>query len=206
MNVVIVDYGMGNLRSVQRALEECGASGSISNDPRAIEQAEALVIPGVGAFADGMKNLAERGLSASIRTAAEEARVPVLGICLGMQLLADRGFESDDSQGLGLVPGEVKRLEPRADERLPHVGWNEVHGGAGAELLDGIAEGTDFYFVHSYHFVPADNADIVARTPYAGGFVSMIHRQNVWGAQFHPEKSGRPGFRLLTNFLRQGLR
>jgi glutamine amidotransferase len=205
MKVLVVDYGMGNLASVGRALEECGASVVISDDADAIERAEALVIPGVGAFGDGMKNLNARHLSPSIRRAAE-ARVPVLGICLGMHLLADRGFEGGEAEGLGLVPGEVRRLDPQANERLPHVGWNEVQFERGGGLLDEIKSGTDFYFVHSYHLAPADERDVAARTPYCGGFVSVVGRDNVWGTQFHPEKSSRSGFHVLANFLKQATR
>jgi glutamine amidotransferase len=206
MKVLVVDYGMGNLASVGRALEECGASVVTSDDPGEIERAEAVVIPGVGAFADGMKNLNARHLSDSIRRVAGEARVPVLGICLGMHLLADRGFEGGEIEGLGLIGGEVRRLEAQPGERLPHVGWNEVQVEDRGGLLDEIESGTDFYFVHSYHLAPADEGDVAARTPYCGGFVSVVRRHNVWGTQFHPEKSSRPGFRVLANFLKQGAR
>jgi imidazole glycerol-phosphate synthase subunit HisH len=202
MTVVVVDYGMGNLRSVRRALEECGAAVAISGDPAELRRADALVIPGVGAFADGIRNLHSQGLASAIRSVALEERVPVLGICLGMQMFADCGFETEESRGLGLVPGQVRRMEPAPGERVPHVGWNEVQAESSADLLEGIAPGEDFYFVHSFHLVPADAGDVVARTPYAGAFVSVIHRGNIWGTQFHPEKSGRPGFRLLSNFLR----
>jgi glutamine amidotransferase len=206
MRVLVVDYGMGNMASVRRALEECGASVVTSDDPGAIDRAEALVIPGVGAFADGMKNLNARHLADSVRRAAGQARVPVLGICLGMHLLADRGFEGGEVEGLGLIGGEVRRLEPHRNERLPHVGWNEVQVERSDALLHGVASGTDFYFVHSYHLAPADETDVAARTPYCGGFVSVVRRHNVWGTQFHPEKSGRAGFRVLENFLKQGNR
>lgn len=203
MTVLIVDYGMGNLRSVQRAFEECGARAAISSSPADILGAAAVVIPGVGAFAEGMQHLESRGLAVALRTAAVEHRVPILGICLGMQLLANRGHEVRPTAGLGLIPGEVRVLEPRMGERLPHVGWNELHFREQTPaLFTGIQNQTDFYFVHSFHFIPENDAAIVARTPYAGGFASAVQQGNLWGVQFHPEKSSRAGFQLLRNFLR----
>jgi glutamine amidotransferase len=203
MKVLVVDYGMGNLGSISRSLEECGASVSVSDDPREIAAATHVVLPGVGSFADGMANLRARGLEEPLRKAAAEDRVPLLGICLGMQMLASSGKEGGDTEGLGFIPGEVVPLVPAVEgERIPHVGWNEVHPRRPSPLFEGIAAGTDFYFVHSYRFAPAEGESALAVTPYCGGFVSAVSRENVAGVQFHPEKSGRPGFALLRNFLR----
>ena len=206
MNPVIVDYGMGNLGSVRRSLEECGARPVVSSDPAVAAGASCLILPGVGAFADGMEHLESRGLAAAVRKAAAEG-TPVLGICLGMQLLAERGFEGGETRGLGLIPGEVRRLVADAPgTRIPHVGWNEVSPRGGISppppsLFEGIPDRSDFYFVHSYAFRPAREADVAAVTSYCGGFVSAVASGNVFGVQFHPEKSSKRGFSLLKNFL-----
>lgn len=202
MTVLIVDYGMGNLASARRSLEECGAHVLVSDQPRDVKQAERIVVPGVGAFPQAMQRLNERGWSDAIREAALAERVPVLGVCLGMQLLADEGEEVEPTRGLGLVPGRIRRIVPsEAKERVPHVGWNEVNPNAPSPLFEGIPAGSDFYFVHSFRFTDADPADVLATTPYAGDFVSAVGRGRVMGVQFHPEKSSRAGFRLLRNFL-----
>lgn len=199
---LIVDYGMGNLGSVRRALEECGSDVVISDDPVDCGRVDHIVLPGVGAFADGMTALKDGGWFDALCTAAQEDKIPLLGICLGMQLLADKGLEGRETAGLGLIPGEVRQLVPNAPEtRIPHVGWNEVHHGGVHPLFTGIPTGTDFYFVHSYHFVPGNAVDALASTPYCGSFVSAIARGTVCGTQFHPEKSSRAGFQLLRNFL-----
>lgn len=203
MSVLIIDYGMGNLASVRRAFEEAGAHVFISNDPSDMADAERLVLPGVGAFYDAMEALREKGWDKAIKQAALKDGLPVLGICLGMQLLAEMGTEGGETQGLGLIPGRVIRLEPvHGKERIPHVGWNEVHFQGPHSLFDGIEKGTDFYFVHSYHFVPHDKENALAITPYCGSFVSVVGRGTVLGTQFHPEKSSKAGLRLLKNFLK----
>lgn len=202
MKVLVVDYGMGNLRSVARALEEVGASPDVSDDPRSVRSADRVVLPGVGAFADGMRQLVGRGWIPALEDAVLGQKVPLLGICLGMQLLADQGSEGEPCRGMGFVPGEVRRLAPSAGgERIPHMGWNEVCVERANPLFHGIADGSDFYFVHSYHLGPADPSAVIATTPYCGRFVSAIGVGAVFGVQFHPEKSSRPGFRLLRNFL-----
>lgn len=201
MTVLVVDYGMGNLASARRALEECGARVLVSDEPRDVRQAERLVVPGVGAFPQAMQRLNERGWTEAIRQAALDDGIPVLGVCLGMQLLADEGEEVEPTAGLGLVPGRITRLAPAAGERVPHVGWNEVVPVGEPPLFAGIPAGSDFYFVHSFHFAAASADDVLATTPYAGGFVSAVGRGRVLGTQFHPEKSSRAGFRLLRNFL-----
>jgi imidazole glycerol-phosphate synthase subunit HisH len=199
VNVVIVDYGMGNLASVRRALEECGARVLVSGDPGSARQADALILPGVGAFADGMAHLKATGWADGLKKAVAGG-TPLLGICLGMQLLADKGFEGGECEGLGLISGQVKRLES-GNERIPHVGWNEVVPVRGCALLEGIPSGTDFYFVHSYQFLATHPEDVLATTPYCGGFASIIGKNHVAGTQFHPEKSSKKGFCLIRNFL-----
>lgn len=201
MKVLIINYGLGNLASVRRAFEECGAEALVSARPEDLEQSERIVLPGVGAFPKGMANLHAAGWPEKIRGALQNPGVQLLGICLGMQLLAELGEEVTPTPGLGLIRGTVRRLDARAGERVPHVGWNEVHPSQASPLLAGINDGTDFYFVHSYHFDAADPGSVVATTPYCGSFVSVVRQDNVWGTQFHPEKSSKPGFRLIRNFL-----
>lgn len=199
--VAIVDYGMCNLDSIRRALEECGAQPRVTDDPADLEQAERIVLPGVGTFADAMRNLCERGLDRALREQARQ-QLPILGICLGMQLLASSGSEGGATPGLGLIPGEVTRLQPTPqDPRIPHVGWNEVRTQREHPLFKGIAPGKDFYFVHSYHFACTNSAHSLATTPYCGGFNSAVSNGSVMGVQFHPEKSQKTGFALLRNFL-----
>jgi len=148
-----------------------------------------------------MARLAERNLVLPIRNAADNG-TPILGVCLGMQLLADTGSEGGKTEGLGLIPGRIKPLLPATpSERLPHMGWNEVEHDGSHHLLGGIAPGTDFYFVHGYYFEPANKDDVVARTPYCGGFPSVVGRGTICGVQFHPEKSHKSGFSLLRRFL-----
>lgn len=201
MTVLIVDYGMGNIASARRAIEECGARVVVSDRPSEVDLADRIVVPGVGAFPLAMQRLRDAGWVEALNRAVLDDGIPLLGVCLGMQLLADESDEVSVTAGLGLIPGRVERIVP-ADpaERVPHVGWNEVNHRDGA-LFEGIPAGADFYFVHSYRFVPSDPATILATTPYAGGFASAVGKGRVAGVQFHPEKSSRAGFRLLRNFL-----
>jgi glutamine amidotransferase len=193
---------MSNLGSVRRAFEECGADVTTSHDPADLNHAERIVLPGVGAFADGMANLNAAGWPDQLRKTLKNPDVQLLGICLGMQLLATKGFENGETFGLDLIPGEVVRLNPgKSEDRIPHVGWNEVHYDRPHPLTEGINNGTDFYFVHSYHFTVKDNSTSIATTPYCCGFTSVVGLKNVVGTQFHPEKSSRPGFQLIRNFL-----
>lgn len=202
MHVVIIDYGMGNLGSVRRSFEECGASVVISDRPEDLKRASHAVLPGVGAFGAGMKNLRDKGLVQPIRELAIDDGVPLLGICLGMQLLAEKGLEGGQTEGLRLIAGQVERLAPRStSERVPHVGWNEVHTTAEWPLFAGIPEGADFYFVHSYHLSPGDERQLAAFAPYCGRTTAAVVAGSVCGVQFHPEKSSRAGFRLIRNFL-----
>jgi glutamine amidotransferase len=201
MKAAVIDYGMGNLASVRRALEEAGASVSIVDDPDAIGDASHIVLPGVGAFKDAMSRLEAAAWPERLTRAVQMEGIPLLGICLGMQLLADSGEEGGITEGLGLIAGRVMRLTAAAGERIPHVGWNEVNPVKDAALFEGIPAGTDFYFVHSYHFVPAEEQSELARTDYCGEFISAVRCGTVFGVQFHPEKSSRLGLRLLSNFL-----
>jgi glutamine amidotransferase len=201
VQVAIVDYGMGNLDSVARAVEECGGRPLLTDSPRDLAGAAAVILPGVGAFAKGMANIRERGLDRVLVDDVAANDVPLLGVCLGMQLLATTGTEGVETPGLGLVPGRVERLQPPDGLRVPHVGWNEVHHAQPNPLFDGIDSGRDFYFVHSYAMRCDDPADVVATAPYGEDVVAAVARGSVAGVQFHPEKSQKAGFQLLRNFL-----
>jgi glutamine amidotransferase len=199
--VAIVDYGLCNLDSVRRAFETLGAAPFVTDSPGELEAADRIVLPGVGAFPDAMRGLRARGLDDALGALVLDEGVPFLGVCLGMQLLAAVGHEVEECKGLGWVEAEVVRLRGGPGERVPHVGWNEVRAARGSALFAGIPEGADFYFVHSYVVRCADGADVAATTPYCGGFTSAVQRGNVFGVQFHPEKSQGWGLRLLRNFL-----
>jgi glutamine amidotransferase len=199
--IAVVDYGMGNRRSVHKALEHVGAPVQVTADVREIDAADGLIIPGVGAFAAGMESLVARGLDAPIRRAAAEGR-PVLGICLGMQLLFERSSELGDTTGLGLIPGDVTRLQAPG-RRIPHIGWNEVTFVRPSSLTDDLPPaGAAFYHVHSYAAWPADPDDVVATTTYGETFTTIVARGGVMGTQFHPEKSSGHGLALLRGFAR----
>ena len=197
--ITIIDYGMGNLRSVSKALEHLGAACEITSDPERVAGAERLILPGVGAFGDAMAELERRGLVPAIKRYVAGGR-PMLGICLGMQVLMDASEEAPGVAGLGLIPGMVRRF--RTSLKVPHMGWNGVRQIAAAPLFRGIADGEHFYFVHSYYCDPdAAGADAVAgRTDYALDFPSVLWRGNILATQFHPEKSQRIGLKMLENF------
>ena len=199
--VAIVDYGMCNLDSVRRAVEECGADPYVTDQPSELSSADRIILPGVGAFGDAMRALRERDLDTALTEEVLEAGAPFLGICLGMQLLAERGEEGSPVEGLGWIPGHVTKLVPTERDRLvPHMGWNEVVAAQPTPLLEGIPERADFYFVHSY-WLDCPDEFVAARTPYCGNVTAAVQRDNVYGVQFHPEKSQRHGFQLLRNFL-----
>lgn len=201
MSVLIVNYGMGNLASARRAFEVCGASVDVDELPESIHKAERIVIPGVGAFAAAMRSLHDRGWVDPIRQAAQEG-IPVLGICLGMHLLADSGEEGGTTPGLGLIGGRVVRMQAtQGPERIPHYGWNEINPVLATPLLKGIPPQADFFFAHSYHFIPANPDVVLAKTPYCGTLVSAVGIGRVFGIQFHPEKSSHFGLQLIRNFL-----
>ncbi|MDI6692580.1 MAG: imidazole glycerol phosphate synthase subunit HisH [Anaerosomatales bacterium] len=196
--IAIVDYGMGNLRSVQKGFEHAGVSDVVvTSDPRTVESAEALVLPGVGAFRDAAANLRAAGMWDVVRERASSG-APLLGICLGMQLLVDVSYEDGEWEGLGLVRGTCERLP--VGVKVPHIGWNTVEQPKPSPLFAGIPDGTAFYFVHSYRVVPADESCIIGRTEHGVPFASAVESGSVYGVQFHPEKSSEMGLRLLANF------
>jgi len=200
--VAIVDYGMCNLDSVARAVEECGGKAIVTDRARDLDRANRIILPGVGAFPDAMQNIRERSLDELLYEQVFGKEIPILGICLGMQIMATIGHEGRDVQGLGWIPGRVIRMEPFGDDtRIPHIGWNEVYPVRHSTLFSNIEPGKDFYFIHSYHFCPDDEENILTRTPYGKGFVSAIQRKSIFAVQFHPEKSQHTGFKLIKNFL-----
>lgn len=202
MKVAIVDYGMGNLGSVRRALTEVGAEVVVAERPEQLDAADRLILPGVGSFGDGMACLEARGWSGTLRKQVLENGKPLLGICLGMQLLASRGTEWGETPGLDLISGEVVRLDTLGCTlRIPHVGWNAIELRGENKLFADVRDGTDFYFVHSFVFRPTLTAQVMAVTNYDIPIVAAVGAGNVFGTQFHPEKSSWAGLRLLRNFI-----
>lgn len=201
--IVVIDYGMGNLRSVSKALEALGADVTVSSRPDEVARADKLILPGVGAFGAAMEELAARKLLDPIRRSLADGK-PYLGICLGLQLLFETSEENPGVPGLGILPGRVRRFETNghADLKVPHIGWNQVTTGrGGCPLLAGIPEGSFFYFVHSYYADPADRSLVSLETDYGTRFASMVWRGKLFATQFHPEKSQALGLRLLKNFI-----
>lgn len=197
--VTLVDYGMGNLASVAKALERAGADVRLTDSAAGVGRAGAVVLPGVGAFRDAGDRLRRSGLATALLERID-AGVPFLGVCLGLQLLFERGHEGGDWPGLGVFEGEVVRLDTGL--KVPQIGWNELRfGPAGATLAAGLAEPIYVYFVHSYVARPADAAIVAAVTDYDGELVAAVARDNVWAVQFHPEKSSAAGLRMLANFV-----
>ena len=197
--IAIVDYGMGNLRSVQKGFERVGYAAEISDLPEVVERADHIVLPGVGAFGDAMSNLRERELIEPIQESISEGK-PFLGICLGLQLLFAESEEMGSHKGLGLLPGKVRRFPE--GERVPQIGWNQIHIRREVPLLEGVPEDSFFFFVHSYYVDPADDGDRVAMTDYGIGYASIAGRDQAFGVQFHPEKSQDLGLKILQNFAR----
>jgi imidazole glycerol-phosphate synthase subunit HisH len=195
--IAIVDYGMGNLRSVEKALEHVGVTATISSDPTEVRAADGVILPGVGAFPRAMERIEELGLD-ELLTERRDAGVPILGICLGLQLLFDSTTELGGSAGLGLLPGPVAGLDAE-NLKVPHIGWSPVRWERESRLADGIDSETPFYFVHS--FVPQPQpSDLLGSAAYGARFACAAERDNVFGVQFHPEKSSAAGLRLLANF------
>jgi len=192
--IAIVDYGMGNLKSVSKAFEEVGAEVLVTSDPNLIKKAKALVLPGVGAFGRGVENLKRLNLVPAIYEAAREKK-PILGICLGLQLLFTESFEHGVYQGLDLIKGKVLKFE---GVKIPHMGWNQVSGRS--KMFEGIPNPCFFYFAHSYYVVPEDSKVRVGMTDYGILFTSAIENEPLFGVQFHPEKSGKWGLKFLENF------
>jgi imidazole glycerol-phosphate synthase subunit HisH len=193
--IAIADYGMGNRRSVEKALAHVGAESVVTADHDEIRAADAVILPGVGAFPEAMRNLERTGLGAVIA----ELTQPLLGICLGMQLLFESSTEHEGARGLGMLPGTVTRLE---SPRLPHIGWNLVRFERASALTEGLPDAAAFYHVHSFACRPAEPSDVVGTSEYGERFVSVVERGNVMAVQFHPEKSSRDGLALLRNFAR----
>jgi imidazole glycerol-phosphate synthase subunit HisH len=200
--IAIVDYGMGNRRSVEKALEHVGANPVITADHDLIRRADHVVLPGVGAFPQAMRNLRRAGLDEALTERFLDGG-PILGLCLGMQLLFGASEEHEGDDGLGFVPGKVRRLDARGG-RIPHIGWNLVTFEREAKLVDGLGEAAAFYHVHSF-VCDAEDEDVVGRGEYGERFVSIVEHGNVMGCQFHPEKSSRDGLALLRNFTRVGV-
>jgi glutamine amidotransferase len=196
--IAILDYGMGNLRSVEKALERIGAEAQITNEAGAVLGADGVVLPGVGAFPKAMERIHELGLDRLIKDRLEDG-TPVLGICLGLQLLFDSSVEGDGAEGLGLLPGTV---EPLAADglKVPHIGWSPVRWEHESRLTEGLGPEPPFYFVHSFTPRPASEDDVLGTAAYGERFACAVDRHPVYGAQFHPEKSSAAGLRLLENF------
>jgi len=202
--IAIIDYGMGNLRSVQKGFEKIGAEALVSADPAKILEADKIVLPGVGAFRDCMRNLEKGGFVEPLLKVIAEGR-PFLGICVGMQLLFTDSVEFGLYQGLNLIPGHVLRFpegmrEDNEELKVPHMGWNQLRFKSRPPAFDGIADETNVYFVHSYYAKPDDDAVIATTTGYGIGFCSAIWKDNIVATQFHPEKSQTAGLRILRNF------
>lgn len=197
--IAIVDYQMGNLRSVQKAFEKVGHAALVTNDPAALAASDKLVLPGVGAFEDAMAELRRRELIGPIKNHIAAGK-PFLGICLGLQLLFDVGHENGRHEGLGILRGEVARFELPPEYKVPHMGWNELVVRRRPPILEGLPAGTHVYFVHSYFVVPSDPEVIATETEYHRPFTSMVWRDNLFATQFHPEKSQTMGLRILKNF------
>lgn len=198
-DIVIIDYGMANLRSVQKAFEKVGHTASISGDPNRLAEADKLVLPGVGAFRDAIAKLRASGLVDPIMEHVRAGK-PLLGICLGLQLLFTTSHEDGEHKGLDLFAGDVVRFAPQPGLKVPHMGWNQLAVVRRAPVLRDIAEGSAVYFVHSYYVAPKDPAIIATQTDYPTPFTSAIWHENVFATQFHPEKSQRVGLTMLRNF------
>lgn len=197
--IVVVDYGMGNVRSVLNALEALGASAALASSGSALDDAERIVLPGVGAFREAMDRLDERGLVEPLQRNVVERKKPFLGVCLGMQLLAEVSFEHGEHRGLGWIPGEVRRIEPSdAALRVPHIGWNDVARRGTSRLLPASAA---FYFVHAFQLLPRDPEVVTGTCDYGGPITAAVEHGNIFGTQFHPEKSQQAGLKLLKAFL-----
>ncbi len=201
--IAIIDYGMGNLRSVQKAFEKIGHPAVVTNDPDVVAKAGKIVLPGVGAFEDAIAELRSRNLIRPVLAAIDSGK-PFLGICLGLQMLFDVSYENGRHEGLGVLRGEVVRFDLPQGYSVPHMGWNQVDFARRPPLLDSIEPSTYFYFVHSYYVVPDDAAVIATTTDYGSPFCSMVWRDNLFASQFHPEKSQSEGLKFFRNFAMLG--
>ncbi len=199
--IVIIDYGMGNLRSVQKALEKVDAPAVITSDPEKVLQADKVILPGVGAFPACMENLKNLNLVESIKEVIQRGK-PFFGICMGLQVLFDESEEFGHHEGLGIIPGKVVKFKLSKKFKIPHMGWNRIQKKKRTAILSEIEDNSYFYFVHSYHAVPKDSEVIVTTTDYGKDFVSSIARDNLFACQFHPEKSQATGLKLLKAFAK----
>ena len=200
--ILIIDYGIGNPGSIRNMLKKIGVEAVISSNIPDIEKADKLILPGVGAFDNGMKNLRERGLIPALNDKVINQKIPILGICLGMQLLTNKS-EEGKLEGLGLIDAETVKFRFNAANdnlRIPHMGWNQIKSIKKSPLVNGVEENSRFYFVHSYHVVCRNNEDILAIANYGYDFVAAVNRDNIFGVQFHPEKSHKFGMQILKNF------
>ncbi len=200
--IAIVDYGMGNLRSVQKAFARLGHQAVVTSDPDQVAAAQKVVLPGVGAFADAMHNLRQAALVEPLLEVIRQEK-PFLGICLGLQLLFQESYEDGCHQGLGVLPGKVVRFQLPPEYKVPHMGWNQLRIRRRTAMLEGVEEGTYVYFVHSYYVVPEDEQVVATTTDYGLEFVSMVARGRLQATQFHPEKSQQVGLAMLDRFARQ---
>ncbi len=202
MKLGVINYGMGNLGSVITAIKNLGFQADMCVSPLDLKDMDKIILPGVGSFFDAMKELERKNWVPAINEHVSIKERPLLGICLGMQLLASIGNEGGKVVGLGLIPGEVKHLaDLGCQERVPHIGWNEIQLKKESVIFNGIFSGHDFYFVHSYAFMPSDAQHISATVSYSNDVVASVENKNVFGTQFHPEKSSKAGLRILQNFL-----
>ncbi|MCD8330712.1 MAG: imidazole glycerol phosphate synthase subunit HisH [Lachnospiraceae bacterium] len=198
--ITIVDYDAGNLRSVEKALRLLGEEPLVTRDPEEICAADKVILPGVGAFGDAMENLDRFGLTEVLRQVAARG-TPFLGICLGMQLLFERSDESEGAKGLGILPGEILRIPPSPGLKIPHMGWNSLDITPGARLFQGVDNGSYVYFVHSYYLKAREESIVAATTEYSVHIHASVESGNVFGCQFHPEKSSSVGLTILKNFV-----
>jgi len=201
--IAIVDYQMGNLRSVQKGFESVGHEATITSDPAEVRKAEKIVLPGVGAFGDAMDDLRRRNLVDPICEGIDQGK-PFLGICLGLQMLFDVSYEGGRHEGLGVLAGEVVRFDVPAGYKVPHMGWNQARIVRRAPILENVTEGTHLYFVHSYYVAPTDPEVVSIESDYHQPFCAMVWRDNLFATQFHPEKSQANGLKILKNFATYG--
>jgi glutamine amidotransferase len=199
--IVIIDYGMGNLRNVQKGFEKIGFEAELTRSKKEIEKASAIVLPGVGAFKDCMENLENYGLIEPLLRFIEKGK-PYLGICLGLQILFSESEEFGSHKGLDLIKGKVVRFRPDPEHKVPHMGWNTIEKEKEVPMLQGVESGDFFYFVHSYYVIPEEAKWISTFTTYGKPFVSSIWKENLFATQFHPEKSQQKGLKILENFVR----
>lgn len=197
--IAVINYGLGNLHSVQKAIVYTGGQAEITDDPESILQADKIVLPGVGAFADGIKGLVTRGLVSPLKKAIQAGK-PLLGICLGMQLFFDESEENGRHQGLGFIEGNVVAFD-EPSIKIPQIGWNQLNLQNDSPLMKGIQQGSYVYFNHGYYCIPEDQKDVITSTDYGTRFASSIHRGNIFGVQFHPEKSQKVGLQIIRNFV-----